>query len=122
METYDPDEGEATRLAVESVVADWRAVTLERLFGYPTYHADGTIFVLVANDGVALTRLPEEDRKRLVESHDVGPFEAGGQTIEKWVYVAVGPGNVDALGPFLRASYAAALRESRPVPPPPEEH
>lgn len=121
METYDPDEGEATRLAVESVVDDWAAVTERRLFGYPACYAGGTIFVLVANDGVALTRLPTEDRERLAESYEVGPFEAGGQTIGKWSFVPAGPGDVDALVPFLRASYRAARSEAEPVPPPTDE-
>lgn len=120
METYDPAEGEATRFAVESVVDDWAAVTSRRLFGYPAFYAGGTIFALVGNDGLALTRLPEDDRERLAETHDVGPFEAGGQTIGKWIYVPVGPEDVDALVPFLRASYQGAHSESRPVPPPEE--
>jgi hypothetical protein len=121
METYDPAEGEATKLAVESVVEDWAAVTQRVLFGYPAFYAGRTIFVLIANDGLALTRLPEDDRERLAESHDVGPFQAGGQAIEKWTYVPVGPAGVDALVPFLRASYQAARTESRPVPPPDEQ-
>lgn len=121
METYDPDEGEATKLAVESVVEDWAAVSQRRLFGFPAFYAGGTIFVLIANDGIALTRLPEDDRERLSESHDVGPFEAGGQTIGKWTFVPAGPGDVDDLVPALRASYGAARSESGPVPPPEEE-
>jgi hypothetical protein len=42
----------------------------------------------------------------------------GDQTIGSWVHVTVDPEDLDALVPFVRASYEAALAESRVVPPP----
>lgn len=121
METFDEDAGGALKAALEDLALDWRGVARQWMFGYPTYRADGTIFALVANDGLVLTRLPEGERERLAEAYETGPFEAGEQTIGTWVHVAAGPADLDALAPFVRASHEAALGESRSVPPPTDE-
>jgi hypothetical protein len=121
METFDADAGAPLKTALEDQVRDWAGVTTEWLFGYPTYQAEGTIFALVATDGLVLTRLPEPDRERLASSHETGAFEPGEQTIGSWVHVPAGPGDLDGLVPFIRASHDAALSESRAVPPPDDE-
>lgn len=121
METFDEGRAEALKLAVEEVVLDWQAVTTPWMFGYPAYKARETIFAMVVNDGLVLTRLPDVERERLAESYEIGPFEAGGQTIDSWVHVRVGADDLDDLVSFVRASHEAALGESRNVPPPEED-
>lgn len=121
METFDAEAGAALKSTVESIVREWQGVTVHTLFGHPSYEAGGTIFALLRTDGVVLTRLPDAERERLGARYEAGPFEAGGQTIDSWVHVPVGADDVDGLLPFLRASHAAALSESRPVPPPADE-
>ncbi len=121
METFDAAQGEALNQAVEAAVSDWAGVTKPWMFGFPTYKAEGTIFALVANDGVVLTRLPDDDHAKLDDRFATGPFQAGDQTIESWVHVTLGADDLDGLVPFLRASHNAALGESRAVPPPDTE-
>lgn len=121
METFDPDEGAALKATFEAMSSEWEGVTEEAMFGHPTYKASGTIFALLTMDGVVLTRLPDDERERLAEARDAGPFEANGQTIEKWVHVPIGADDLDAIEDFVRASHRAALGESRVVPPPDEE-
>lgn len=121
METFDEAAGGALKVAFEEVVLDWRDVTGQWLFGYPTYRAGGTVFAVIANDGLVLTRLPERERERLDERYETGPFQAGEQTIHKWVHVGVGADDLEDVIPFVRASHEAALGESRSVPPPEDE-
>lgn len=122
METFDEAAGGALRVAFEDLVRDWQGVATRWMFGYPTYRAGGTIFALVANDGLVLTRLPESEREPLDEGYETGPFQAGEQTIGSWVHVAVGADHLEDILPFVRASHDAALGESRSVPPPEDGH
>lgn len=121
METFDGDAGEARKVAFDAMVADWAGVTEHAMFGHPSYKAGGTIFALLRTDAVVLTRLPDADREELAAERKVGPFEAGGQTIEQWVEVPIGADDLDAIERFVRASHEAALNESRSVPPPGSE-
>lgn len=118
MKTFDSEAGDALQTNFEAHVRDWEAVTQHAMFGHPTYKAGGTIFALLRTDSVVLTRLPEDEHERLAGERNIGPFEAGGQTIETWVDVPIGADDLDEIRPSVRASHAAALSESRPVPPP----
>lgn len=118
METFDSDAGDALQTRFEELVRDWDGVTQHAMFGHPTYKAGGTIFALLRTDGVVLTRLPDDERGRLATEREVGPFEASGQTIEKWVEIPIGADDLDEVRSYVRASHAAALSESRTVPPP----
>lgn len=121
MESYDPERGEAVEQALRALVRDWDDVTREVLFGYPSYRAGGTVFAVVANDGLVLTRLPDAERARLAAVRETGPFQAGSQTIESWVHVPVGADHLADLRPSVRASHETAVGESRTVPPPHEK-
>lgn len=62
---------------------------------------------------MALTRLPSEQRKQVEKLFETSPFTAEKQTVKKWVQVAVeSPSDLDALSPYLKASYEAARKES----------
>ena len=121
METFDSDTGEALKLAFEALVGDWDRVSEHAMFGHPTYKAGGTIFALLTTEAVVLTRLPEADRERLANVRDVGPFQAGDQTIESWVSVPTDPDDLEEFEFAVRASHAAALSEGRTVPPPSDD-
>ncbi|WP_254273616.1 TfoX/Sxy family protein [Haloarcula marina] len=112
MTYYDPETGAALKAAVDDVVAAWPSVTEQRMFGCPSYRADGTLFAVVVTDGVALTRLPETHRTELDAAFETGPFQAGERTVTKWVQVTADEGDAARLAPFLEASYEAALEEA----------
>jgi hypothetical protein len=121
MKTFDSEAGGALQTNFEALVRDWEAVTAQTMFGHPSYKAGGTIFALLRTDSVVLTRLPDEERERLGHKRDVGPFQAGDQTIETWVDVPIGAEDLDGISQYVRASHDAALRESRTVPTPDHE-
>jgi hypothetical protein len=82
------------------------------MFGCPSYRADGTLLAVLVTDGVALTRLPSDNREQVTHAFEAGPFQAGERTVTKWVQVTVDPEDLDSLRPHVRASYESALAES----------
>ncbi len=112
MQYFDEERGETLRTAFESLVLDWPGVTAKTMFGCPSYQADGTLFAVLVTDGVALTRLPADRRDALDAAYETGPFQARDRTVTKWVQVAVADvTDLDALEPYVRASYETALAE-----------
>lgn len=113
MTYFDEDEGADLKAAFEGTVSHWSGVTATTMFGCPSYTADGTLFAVLVTDGVALTRLPVDERARLEAAFDTRPFEAGGRTVTKWVLIPVDdPSDLDPLVPYVTASYETALEES----------
>lgn len=121
MENTDVPEAGPLQSTVEAVVLEWAGVTAERLFGFPAYRADGQLFLVLDEDGVALTRLPNARREHLAADFEVGTFEAYGQAIGKWEYVPADVDDVERLVEYVQASYEAARSETRSVPPPDDE-
>ena len=67
MQYFDPAAGADLRSAFEALVLEWPDVTATTMFGCPSYRVDGTLFAVLVTDGIALTRLPEAERDRIVE-------------------------------------------------------
>lgn len=112
MAYFDKNAGAPLKTAFEDLVADWQGVTAETTFGCPSYRADGTLFAVLVTDAVVLTRLPDDERERLHERFEVGPFQAGERTVEAWVQVELADVQaLAALEPSVRASYEAALAD-----------
>lgn len=112
MTYFDGEEAGDLKAAFDEAVLDWPDVTAETMFGCPSYRADGTLFAVLVTGGVALTRLPDDQREPLGRSFETGPFEAGDRTVTKWVQVTVDDGSdLDSLRPYVRASYEAAHGE-----------
>jgi hypothetical protein len=113
MQYFDAESGADLKAAFDDLVADWNGVDAKTMFGRPSYRADGTLFAVLVTDGVALTRLPDEWRSELETVFETDPFQAGDRTVTKWVQVPVsGPTDLDALRPYVRASYETARGES----------
>jgi hypothetical protein len=109
MKLFDADRGGILRETFDRLVADWPGVTRETIFGCPSYRVDGTLFAVLVTDAVALTRLSGEDREELERGFTVAPFRADGRTVSAWTQVLVDdPGRLDALLPYVTASYEAA--------------
>lgn len=113
MKYFDDEAGAALQAAFEAVVLEWPDVTGTTMFGCPSYQADGTLFAVLVTDGVALTRLPESHREQVAREFESGPFQAGEQTVTKWVQVTIDDvAMLDSLEPHVRASYDSARSES----------
>jgi|AntRauTorcE11898_2_1112593.scaffolds.fasta_scaffold02808_7 hypothetical protein len=112
MSYFDAEAGADLRETFDHVVAGWPDVSSKTMFGCPSYQAEGTLFAVLVTGGVALTRLPADERATVEREFETGPFQAGDRTVTKWVQVAVDdPETLDALVPYVRASYETALAE-----------
>lgn len=113
MQYFDSDRSADLKAAFDEAVLEWPGVTAHTMFGCPSYRADDTLFAVLVTDGVVLTRLPEEQRGEIEQAFETGPFQAGVRTATKWVQVDVVKAlDLDALLPFVEASYETALEES----------
>ncbi|SFL24944.1 hypothetical protein SAMN04487950_3041 [Halogranum rubrum] len=99
----------AVRDAFEREVLTWSAVSSHTMFGCPSYLADGELFAVLSDQGLSLTRLPDDDRRVLAATHRVFPFIANGRAVASWTTVAVTPNELDAMFPVVKKSYDAAL-------------
>lgn len=107
---YDEAVAGDLRSAVAEAVVDWPGVAETDTFGCPSFTADGTLFAVVATQGVAFTRLTDEEREALAAAYPTEPFAPGTRRVESWVVVprAAATEDVDGLVPFLRAGYETA--------------
>lgn len=110
---YDEQVAGALRSGVADVVADWPGVAATETFGCPSFTADGTLFVVVATQGVTFTLLPEGDRADLESAFPTESFAPGSRRVDSWVVVPREDALDDLAGliPFLHASYDAARGE-----------
>lgn len=111
-----PDGGseidvDALREAVAALVDGWPDIDETVMFGCPSFRADGELFAVVSDQGLSLTKLPDDERDRLADDYGVQPFDAGGRQVSGWATVAVVPEAVETLEEYVRASYDVA-RES----------
>ncbi|WP_435065167.1 TfoX/Sxy family protein [Halobaculum sp. EA56] len=105
---YDEDRAGDLRALLDRTTEHWPGVARTTMFGCPSYTADGTLFAVVSSQGVALTRLPDDERERLAADHPVEPFEAGPRTVDGWVVLPPAAATDCDLGRYVRASYETA--------------
>lgn len=114
MTPYDRDAGAALNRAFDELVRPWPHVESRPMFGHPGYTAEGTLFAVLATDGVALTRLPRDQWGPVEESFETGPFQSGERTVGDWLQVQVDElDDLVNLRPYVRASYERARTESQ---------
>jgi TfoX/Sxy family transcriptional regulator of competence genes len=106
---YSEAESRELRERFEAIVLRWPGVAARRLFGSPSYTANGTTFAMLVDGGIVLTRLDDERRAALLSEPGADYFVGHGRVMKRWVLVRVGdPGEVERFVPFIEASYAAA--------------
>ncbi|ESP88005.1 TfoX/Sxy family protein [Candidatus Halobonum tyrrellensis] len=110
---YDEELAGELRSAVAGVVTEWPGVAETETFGCPSFTADGTLFAVVATQGLALTQLPDDEKKAFAEAYPTESFAPGERRVDSWVVVPrdAAPDDVDGLVSFLRASYESARGE-----------
>lgn len=110
---YDEAVAGDLRSAVADTVVDWPGVAETDTFGCPSFTADGTLFAVVATQGLALTQLPAEEKEALAEAYPTEPFAPGTRRVDSWVVVprVTAVDDADGLVSFIRASYEAARGE-----------
>jgi TfoX/Sxy family transcriptional regulator of competence genes len=109
---YLEDDAGDVREVLEDAILGWEGVSVRRMFGCPSYLADGVLFAIVINRGVVLTLLDPAARAELAETASVEPFRAGHKLIHRWARVNIDKvDEVEAILPFVRQSYRAAMAE-----------
>ncbi len=109
MPYYDESKAGDLRKAFEEIVSSWSGVAAKKMFGAPSYTANGTLFAIVVTGGLILTRLGEDEKAALLKDPSVEYFTGHGRTIRKWLHIAIrNPADIDLYRPFIEASYRAA--------------
>jgi hypothetical protein len=68
---------------------------------------------MLVTGGIILTRLPDQEKARLLEDPRADYFVGHGRVMKKWVRVSVPlPAEIEPYLPFLRSSYEAARDET----------
>lgn len=86
---YVESEAKALRETFERKVLAWPKVTSRKMFGCPSYLADGKLFAFLVTEGVVITQVRKHDREILAEAFETEPFKAGEREISRWLKVTV---------------------------------
>jgi hypothetical protein len=86
---YVESEAKALREAFERKVLRWPKVTMRKMFGCPSYLADGKLFAFLVTGGVVITQVRKHDRETLAAAFETEPFKAGEREISRWLQVTV---------------------------------
>lgn len=100
---YHDQQSGWLRSAFDDEVLDWPDVTSRKMFGCPAYRVNGTLFALVIDQGIVLTKLTEIDHQTLPRQFGAKQFQSGRQTIKRWLVLPIN--DLNALEPALPAIY-----------------
>jgi hypothetical protein len=118
MKFYDEQRMQAIREALEATILRWPGVTSKPMMGCLVYFRGSRFFAFLVTGAIVITKLSGADRARLAKVAKVTDFEmtgTGSKRAVAWPRVAVTqPGDVRALLPFVRQSYAAAAGATTP--------
>lgn len=110
MNYYSEEATEPLRLRFEEKVLRWPKVSARKMFGCPSYQADGKLFAFLVTNGIVITQLTQTDRASVSRQHHATPFRSGRRVVQKWMRLAIEQtGDLDRVMRFVRTSYEAAL-------------
>ena len=113
MPYYSEAKTKELRLKVEDIVLTWPGVAKKMMFGSPSYSVGKTLFAVLADRGIILTRLSEEEQRHLLQDPRAGYFEGHGRIMKKWVLISLSdPSELEYYLPYIRSGYEAALETS----------
>ncbi len=112
---YCTEHVQRFREALEPTLLGWEGVTVQPLYGCPSYQVEGYLFAFLVDEGIVLAHLPQAEREVLSRQYEVSEFQAGERIIPHWLLVRVAqPSMLQRLLPFLRRSYEATRFFARP--------
>jgi TfoX/Sxy family transcriptional regulator of competence genes len=85
MKYYEESKMKAIRESFEAEVLGWPVVTAKKMFGCPCYLVDKSMFALLVNGGIVLTRLDDREKVKLSSTFSTEPFRAGRRTVKNWL-------------------------------------
>jgi len=111
MKFYDEEAMSKVQNALEAKVLRWRGVKAKEMMGCRCYFYGTKFFAFLVTNGLVITKLPEDARVRLTETHGGEPFEMSGRSVKTWVRVPVKrPVDITAILPFVKTSYETAIK------------
>lgn len=110
MKNYSEEAAEPLRSRFEEKVLRWPKVSARKMFGCPSYQADGKLFAFLVTNGIVITQLTQADRESVSRQHHATPFRSGRKVVQKWMRLSIDQtGDPDRVMRFVRKSYEAAL-------------
>lgn len=112
MPYFEETQAGELRQAFGKIVHPWPGVTSKKMFGAPSFAANGTLFAVIVTGGLILTRLGDEEKATLLEDPAVEYFTGHGRVIRKWLFIAIKePADLERYLPFIEASYREAAQQ-----------
>ena len=112
MKYYSEETSKLLRLGFEEKVLRWPQVSTKRMFGCPSYQANGKLFAFLVTNGVVITQLSQADRDKISrQRHAI--FQGGKRIVQDWLRLPIENGiDLGRVMPFVRKSYDSALRKA----------
>ncbi|TXT60985.1 MAG: hypothetical protein BAJALOKI3v1_840003 [Promethearchaeota archaeon] len=112
MKYYSEDQMKNIRMKVEEEVLKWEGISTTKMFGCPCYKVNDKLFGFLVTSGIVLTKFPKQEKPRISQEFDTGPFRAGNRTMRDWVQIPIHNKDlVPQILPFLRKSYVNAKKD-----------
>ncbi len=109
MKYYDEKRMAAIRETLERQILKWPGVTVKEMMGCLCYFYAKKFFAFLVTNGIVITKLSENDRKKLVKQVKSEAFEMAGKTVKTWLRIALRkPEDLPTILPFMKKSYEAA--------------
>ncbi len=113
MRYYSEKAMKDLRSGFEGKVLRWPQVNTRKMFGCPSYQANGTLFAFFVTDGVVITQLGRAEREVLPLQSHATTFQTGKKVVQSWVRLFIEKKrDLDRIMPFVRKSYEPALRKA----------
>jgi hypothetical protein len=110
---YTDEASGEIRAALEDVVLGWPGVTSAKMFGCPSYRANGVMFAVLTDEGLVITKLSEAEREGAARDLGAEVFVGHGREIPGWRRIALGePETLDDVWPYLSAAFENASVEA----------
>jgi TfoX/Sxy family transcriptional regulator of competence genes len=113
MKYYSEETGKLLRLGFEEKVLRWPQVSTKKMFGCPSYQANGKLFAFLVTNGVVITQLGQADRERIGRQCQSSIFKGGKRVVQNWLRLPIEhTRDLGRIMPFVRRSYESALRKA----------
>ena len=112
MTFYDESESDEIRSIFEKEVLGWSRISIRKMFGCPTYLADGKLFAFLVTKGIVITQIRLRDKEEISEVFETEPFKVGEREITRWLKITIDhPEKIKRLMRLVKKSYQYALGE-----------
>lgn len=109
MKFYDEEKMKEIRKELEAKVLRWSGVTVKEMMGCLCYFYEKKFFAFLVTNGIVITKLSEDDRKKLAAQVKSEAFEMAGKKVKTWIRIHLRkPKDLHMVVPFVKKSYEAA--------------